>query len=342
MRLLTGLVASASFRTVLDGDRSLSRRPMERVARPLRGMGADVRTNDGRPPVTVRGSDRLHGIRFQPDLPSAQVKGAVLFAALAAEGETAVIERIPTRDHTERALGALGAPIRVAVSPTGAAREVIVEGPSQHPGFEGIVPGDVSSAAFLIGAAALSGGGLTVAGVGLNPSRLRFLEVTGRMGVRVETEVEEDRVGEPVGTLRVHPPDGLRPAHVGPDELPLVVDEVPILAAMATHADGESRFEGGAELRVKESDRLAALLEGIRALGGTAAVEGDDLIVGGGDLTGGTADGRGDHRIAMALVVAALAARGPSVIDGIGAAAVSFPGFLGRLASLGADLEESS
>jgi 3-phosphoshikimate 1-carboxyvinyltransferase len=307
---------------------------MERVAEPLRAMGADVTTEDGHPPLTIRGRD-LRGIRFEAGVPSAQVKTAVLLAALAADGPTAVIEPVPTRDHTERALVALGAPLRV----TGDG--MLLEGPFQHEGFRGRVPGDPSSAAFLLGAAALTGGGLTLLGVGLNPTRLAFVEVLRRMGVEVDVEVEGEELGEPVGRMRLAPSGGLHSVRVAAVEVSSVIDEVPILAALAAHAEGASRFEGASELRVKESDRLSVLAEGLGALGGKAADDGDDLVVGGGGLEGGSARSAGDHRMAMALTVAALAARKPSQIDGVESAAVSFPGFLGLLASLGADLEVS-
>jgi 3-phosphoshikimate 1-carboxyvinyltransferase len=335
MRLLAGLVASAPFATVLRGDASLSRRPMERVAQPLRAMGADVTTEDGHAPLTIQGGD-LRGIRFEAEVPSAQVKSAVLLAALAADGLTTVVEPVPTRDHTERALGALGTPLRLDDA------GVILDGPFQHEGFSGRVPGDPSSAAFLLAAAALTGGALTLLGVGLNPTRLAFVEVLRRMGVVVDVEPEDEELGEPVGTMRLAPGGTLRPVRVAASEVPSVIDEVPILAALAAHADGASTFEGASELRVKESDRLSVLAEGLRALGGDAADDGDDLVVGGGGLEGGSARSAGDHRMAMALTVAAVAARTPSQIDGVESAAVSFPGFFGLLASLGADVEVSA
>ncbi|MGH2679700.1 MAG: 3-phosphoshikimate 1-carboxyvinyltransferase [Actinomycetota bacterium] len=334
MRLVAGLVASAPIETKLRGDPSLSARPMERVAVPLRAMGADVTTEDGHPPLTIRGG-ALRGIRFEPETPSAQVKGAVLVAGLAAEGATTVVERVPTRDHTERLLSALGAPVRSDGS------GLALEGPFQHGGLRGRVPGDPSSAAFLLGAAALTGGDLIVRDVGLNPTRLGFLQVLARMGIPIETRPEREELGEPVGAISVtlgRPP---RPVRVEASELPLVIDEVPLLAGLAVHADGESRFEGAAELRVKESDRLSALVDGIRALGGAAAEERDTLVLGGGGLTGGSARPAGDHRIMMALTVAALAASGPSDIDQAGSAAVSFPGFLPLLRDLGGQVEGS-
>lgn len=331
MRLLTGVLASAPFRSVLTGDPSLSVRPMERVAAPLRAMGADIRTTEGHAPITVEGGP-LHGIRFEAPVASAQVKSAVLLAGLAAEGTTTVIEPAPTRDHTERALAALGAAVTVG--------DGISVGRFQHEGFAGRVPGDPSSAAFLIGAAALTGSSITLRDVGLNPTRLRFLDVMGRMGIRVTRSVDREELGEPVGSLHVAAVDGLAPVRVEAAELPLVIDEVPILALLAAHASGESTFSGAGELRVKESDRLAAITAGIRALGGHAGDEGDDLVVAGGGLGGGVADAGGDHRMAMSFAVGALAAESPCEIEGIEVADVSFPGFIQALASLGAVLED--
>jgi 3-phosphoshikimate 1-carboxyvinyltransferase len=328
MRLLAGVVASSSFTSVLTGDASLLARPMERVAEPLRRMGAELSTTEGRPPLVVEGR-RLHGIRFGTPVPSAQVKSAVLLAGLEAEGETTVVETTPTRDHTERALAHLGAP----VVHDGA--EVSVSA-FAHSGFAAEVPGDVSSAAFLVAAAALTGGELTLEGVGLNPTRTRFLEVMERMGVITRAEVRGTQLGEPVGDLHVLARDVLRGTTVLADELPLVIDEVPVLAVLAAHAAGDSWFLGASELRVKESDRLGGLAELVRSLGGHAAVEGDDLVVAGGGLEGGSADACGDHRIAMALCVAALAARSPVEVEGVEVADVSFPGFLQTLRGLGA------
>ena len=334
MRLLAGVLASAPFPTELRGDASLHARPMERVALPLRAMGADVRTTDGHPPLAVRGG-RLRGIEHRTEVPSAQVKSAVLLAGLAAEGSTTVREPAPTRDHTERALAALGAP--VSFEPGLASVRAF-----EHEGFAAAVPGDVSSAAFLVGAAVLTGAGLEIEGVGLNPTRTRFLEVLARMGASLGSRIEREELGEPVGTLEVEPGPWLVGTTIDADELPLVIDEVPVLSLVAANASGPTRFRGGAELRLKESDRLGGLAEAIRELGGTAELAGDDLIVGGGGLAGGEADARGDHRMAMALAVGALGARGPVSVRGIEAAEVSFPGFERLLVSLGARIEVSS
>jgi 3-phosphoshikimate 1-carboxyvinyltransferase len=331
MRLLCGVLASCGFRSELVGDESLSARPMERVAEPLRAMGAEVRTTDGHAPIAVRGGS-LRGIDHVGAVASAQVKGAVLLAGVAAEGETSVREPAPTRDHTERALEHLGAPVR---SDDGRVR---VEA-FQHEGFAASVPGDVSSAAFLLAAAGLTGTAIELSDVGLNPSRTRVLEVLGRMGVRTTAVVAREELGEPLGILAVEAGAVLRPTTVSAQELPLLIDEVPVLAMLAAHAPGETRFVGAGELRLKESDRLAGLAGAIRALGGEAAVEGDDLAIAGGGLRGGIASSRGDHRMAMALAVAALAADGPVVIEHMEAADVSFPGFAETLAALGARVD---
>ncbi|MGZ5301227.1 MAG: 3-phosphoshikimate 1-carboxyvinyltransferase [Actinomycetota bacterium] len=335
MRLVAGTLAAAPFPSILVGDVSLSTRPMERVAAPLREMGATVTTTDGHAPLAIVGGP-LCGISYTLPVPTAQVKGAVLFAGIAAEGETTVTEPAATRDHTERAFVALGAPL--AVDGT----TITLQGIYQHDAFAATVPGDISSAAFLVAAASLTGSEMTVRGVGLNPSRLHFLRVLERMGVRVETRSTGEELGEPVGDIWVAPGAELRGTEVAVSELPLVIDEVPVLAVMSTQARGETWFMGAAELRAKESDRLAGVADGLRALGGHAAVEGDDLVVPGLGLRGGVADGQGDHRLAMAFAVAALAADAPSEIEGMEAADVSFPGFLETLRALGASVEDAT
>jgi 3-phosphoshikimate 1-carboxyvinyltransferase len=332
MRLLAGVLVSAPFTSVLVGDPSLSARPMERVAEPLRAMGAEVETTEGHAPVRISGTAGLRGSTFEPDVPSAQVKSAVLLAGLAADGTTSVREPVPTRDHTERALEALGAPIERTDGRIRIRR-------FQHVGFEGRLPGDPSSAAFLIAAAAITGSALRITGVGLNPSRLHFLDVMERMGIMTRPVVEGSELGEPVGSIEVDACDGVRAVRVEADELPLIIDEVPVLAALAVHAASDSWFLDAAELRVKESDRLGAITRSVRDLGGAAADEGNDLVIAGGGLQGGRTSSDGDHRIAMAMAIAALAARGPSRIDGMDAADVSFPGFVATLDRLGARIE---
>ncbi|HEX6262384.1 MAG TPA: 3-phosphoshikimate 1-carboxyvinyltransferase [Actinomycetota bacterium] len=331
MRLLAGVLAGRDFSCVLEGDESLAARPMERVAEPLRLMGAEIHTEEGHPPLQVLGGDLL-GIEYRLPVPSAQVQGAVLLAGVQAVGETVVdgstFEPGSIRDHTERALAALGAPVeteggRVAVRAF------------QHPGLRGAVPGDPSAAAFLLaGAAILPGSDVEIRDVGVNPTRLAFASL---IGATVD-EGRREELGEPVGTLARQGADPA-PIEVPAAGLPAVVDEVPALAATAVHAGGESWFRGAGELRVKESDRLRGLALGLRGLGGEAEVQGDDLVVGGDGLRGGEADSQGDHRLAMALTVAALAAERESVIHDVQWAAVSFPGFVDALRALGADVE---
>lgn len=335
MRLLAGMLATVPFTSTLVGDESLSARPMERVAGPLREMGAVVRTTDGHAPITIEGGD-IHGTVSTLAMPSAQVKGAILFAGLGAKGTTSVTEPASTRDHTERAFAALGLPVSVEGS------TITVQGGSEHGGLTATVPGDPSSAAFLVAAAALSRVELAITGVGLNPSRLHYLEILSRMGVRTRTTVEREELGEPVGELWVAPDGELVGTEVGADELPLIIDEVPVLALLATHARGETWFAEVGELRVKESDRLGGIARGIVALGGHAGAEGDDLVVSGLGLRGGVADAQGDHRLAMAFVVAALRADTPCEVSGMEAADVSFPGFLSVLRRLGATVGPAS
>jgi 3-phosphoshikimate 1-carboxyvinyltransferase len=334
MRLVCGLLAPCAFPVTLDGDASLRGRPMERVAAPLRAMGVQVATTDGHAPVSLRGG-RPTGREIVLERPSAQVKSAILLAGLAADGTTSVSEPAPTRDHTERLFRALGGPVEV------------VDGRIQvrrfdHRGFEGRVPGDPSAAVYLLVAAALTGGGITITGVGLNPSRLHVLEVLRRMGVPVAAEVDDEVLGEPMGSLRLEPntaaPVGAR---IEPWEIPLIIDEVPALAALAVHASGESWFLDAGELRVKESDRLERMAGGLRELGGHAADEGDDLVIAGTGLAGGTVTAGDDHRIAMALVVAGLAASGPVTVREAQWADVSFPGFGPTLAGVGGRIEAS-
>lgn len=331
MRLLIGVVSTSGFKSVFTGDASLRTRPMERVAALLRTMGAAIETTDGHAPIVVAGAP-LHGAVCEPTTPSAQVKSAVLLAGIDADGATEFSEPSATRDHTERALRALGAPIEIA------AGRIVVRR-FQHEGFSASVPGDPSSAAFLIAAAALTGSEITITGVGLNPTRTRFLDVMARMGVRTEQSVQGEELGEPVGDIHVFPAVGVGSVRVEAEELPLVIDEVPVLAMLAAHAASDSWFIEAGELRVKESDRLEGLAAGIRDLGGHAAAEGDDLVVAGGGLTGGRASAHDDHRMAMALAIGALAAHGPVEVDGIESAAVSFPGFGDTLSALGASIE---
>lgn len=337
MRLLAGLAARRPFRSVLDGDASLRRRPMDRVAEPLRALGAHVTLREGRlPPLEVDGG-ALTGAEVSTTVPSAQVKSCVLLAALGASGPTTVVEPAPSRDHTERLLEALGAPLTIARA-DGALRTTVE--PFDLPSFALEVPGDVSSAAFVL-AAALLCGDVRVDGVGLNPTRTGFLDTVSRMGARLERDETQEEMGEPAGSISAERSD-LQGVRVDPDAIPiaLVHDELPLVAVLATQAEGRTEVAGAEELRVKESDRIAAIVEGLGRLGADVSERPDGFVVDGPTaLCGATVDAGGDHRIAMALAVAGLAASGETRVRGFDAADVSWPGFADALAGLGAEVE---
>jgi 3-phosphoshikimate 1-carboxyvinyltransferase len=339
MRMLSGVVAAHPFISTLTGDASLSRRPMRRIMGPLSQMGAAITATGGdRPPITIHGAD-LAGIHFRPETPSAQVKSAVLLAGLQASGETSVLEPAPTRDHTERALAAFGA--RVTVQ----GRLITIQGGQRLSGAALTVPGDLSSAAFMaVAAAALPGSDVSITNVGLNPSRSALLEVLKRFGADVEVTVDDHWNGEPVGRLRVRH-GTMSDLVIGPDEVPEVIDELPVLATLGTFG-GSVTVSGAGELRVKESDRIAELVAGLRAMGASADERPDGFTVRSGPrLTGGTVHARHDHRLAMAFAIAALGATGPTTIEGADAVAVSYPAFfedLDRLARRAAPARRDS
>lgn len=328
MRLLLGLVAGRDGRFALTGDASLSARPMERVAGPLRSMGARIETTDGHAPLVVEGTD-LQGVDYALPVASAQVKSAILLAGLTAKGETTVVEPVPTRDHTELMLEAGGA--KIVRRPT----SVTVEASTLRLG-EVDVPGDFSSAAPLLVAAALvPGSDLTVHGVGLNPRRTRLLDLLERMGARVAIFNRRRAGREPVGDVRVHYAE-LSATELDADEVPLLVDELPLVALLAAHAHGETVVRGAEELRVKESDRIEAVTDLLRATGAHVRSRADGWVVTGVPtrLRGGRVDARGDHRIAMLGAVVGLASREGVEVGGADAVAISFPGFYDVLDSL--------
>ena len=321
MRLLAGFVAPFRWTTVLTGDESLSGRPMDRVAGPLRLMGAAVE-GDGhevRPPLTVTGGD-LRGIDYDLPVPSAQVKGAVLLAGLGADGDTVVRERVVTRAHTEEMLAAAGADVDVSADRL----TTRVRASTLEP-FRLRVPGDPSQAAFWVVAACITpGSSVVVEDVYVGQARAGFLDVLQRMGALVELE---RRHGSTADISARHAP--LHATEVRGSEVPGLIDEIPVLAVAATFAEGTTTFADAAELRVKESDRVASLTAGLSSLGAAVEPRPDGLVVTGGPLTGGTVDAVGDHRIAMALAVAGLASpHGVTVrIAGWDAVATSYPGF---------------
>jgi 3-phosphoshikimate 1-carboxyvinyltransferase len=328
-RLLSGLAAGRPLEVTIDGDASLKKRPMERVAEPLRKMGASVTTAPGGTlPITVRGG-ALRGIAYRLPVPSAQVKSAILIAGLAARGITVVEEPLPTRDHTERMLRAMGAPIRVE-------KDVItLEGPFEPRGVEIRIPGDISSGAFFAAAAAcLSGSDVTLRGVGVNPTRMGFLDALSRMGARVDRADETFYLEEPVADLRIRS-GGLSGISIAPEDVPSMIDEIPLLAVAATQAEGDTVIRGARELRAKETDRIDAVAKNLSRMGARVETFDDGLVVRGpARLKGAAVDSFGDHRIAMAMAVAALFARGETAIKGSESVAVSYPGFFDDLRRL--------
>ena len=330
MRLLAGVLAGQEGEFTLTGDESLSGRPMERVAAPLRRMAATVETTDGHAPLVVRGSGALRGVELEPEVASAQVKSAILLAGLNAEGPTTVVERIPTRDHTELMLEAAGAGVRrratsVTVEPAGTLRLEEV-----------VVPGDFSSAAPLLVAAALvPGSDVTIHDLGVNPRRTGLLSVLERMGARISVYDRRRVGGEPVASVQVQPGE-LIATEIGAHEVPGLVDELPLTALLASHARGDTRVSGAGELRVKETDRIEAVTDGLRPLGARIRSQPDGWVVTGvpARLRGGRVDARGDHRIAMLGAVAGLASREGVAIEGAETAAISFPGFYELLDSV--------
>jgi 3-phosphoshikimate 1-carboxyvinyltransferase len=335
MRLLPGLlVGQSAEHVVLDGDDSLRLRPMNRVARPLRAMGAVVFTAPGgTPPLVVSGGAPLRGGEHHLEIASAQVKSCLLLAGLFAEGETWVHEPAPSRDHTERLLEAAGAPLLREGGAVG------VRGPVESialPDLE--VPGDFSSAApHLVAGALLGDPEVRLEGVNLNPRRTGLLAVMRRMGAEVREEPGPDVAGEPCGALVVVRAGGLRATEVAPEEVPSMIDELPLVGVLGAMASGTTVVRGAAELRAKESDRIAALVAALRALGVGAREREDGFEVrGDGRLPGGTMGSAGDHRLAMLGAVAGLASLDGVGVEGFEAVAVSYPGFARDLAGLGA------
>ena len=337
MRLFTGLLAWQKFNSTLVGDASLMLRPMQRVVVPLAMMGAQIRTHDGRPPVEIKGTPHLRAIHYTLPVASAQVKSAVLLAGLAAAGRTRVTEPAPSRDHTERMLAAFGVELERA------GRSVALDGGQSLKGTAIAVPADFSSAAFFIVAACLAASpSLTLTNVGVNPTRTGLIDLLRRMGadIRVHPRSQRDSPGaEPVADLEIRQSQ-LRGITVAEAEVPLSIDEFPVFFVAAACATGETLVRGALELRVKESDRLAAMAAGLSALGVENQLLPDGLWIRGAEgLTGGTIDSRGDHRIAMAFAIAALRAAAPLEILDVANVATSFPGFVdtARAAGLGVE-----
>jgi 3-phosphoshikimate 1-carboxyvinyltransferase len=337
MRLMMGLLAPQRFDSVLVGDASLMRRPMERVAVPLQMMGAHIHTHGGRPPVEIRGTPHLRAVRYSLPVASAQVKSAVLLAGLAASGCTRLTEPLPSRDHTERMLGAFGVTLRH----TG--RTIELEGGQPLRATDVRVPGDFSSAAFFLVAGCLAADRpLRLTNVGINPTRTGLLELLRRMGadIRVQPRGDpSDSAAEPVADIEVRR-STLRGITVPEALVPLAIDELPVFFVAAACASEETLVRGALELRVKESDRLATMAAGLAVLGVEHRLLPDGLwIRGASALKGGRVESGGDHRVAMAFAVAALRARGPIEIADVANVATSFPGFVSSARAVGLEIE---
>jgi 3-phosphoshikimate 1-carboxyvinyltransferase len=338
-RLMLGVVAGHDMRAEFTGDASLCRRPMGRVLGPLTTMGLQVEGESETLPLVVHGTGDLLPIVYDLPVPSAQVKSSILLAGLHAPGRTTVVEPVATRDHTERMIGFLGAELKIEEREEGALA-ITVCGDAELRGAHLTVPGDPSSAAFVIAAALICPGSeVVVEGVLLNPTRTGFLETLHEMGAAIEVLDLRDEGGETVGDLRIKagPLQGVR---VPPERAAAMIDEYPVLAVVAAFAEGETRMEGLAELKLKESDRLAATAAGLAACGVEAHVEGDVLCVRGRGAVkgGGTVETHMDHRIAMAFLTLGLGAENPVTIDDASMVATSFPGFARLMTELGADL----
>ena len=342
LRLIAGVLAGLPFRSVLDGDASLRRRPVARIIEPLRSMGAALhaRENDSLPPLTVVGRTPLRAIDVTTPVPSAQVKSAILLAGLRAEGRTTVREAVATRDHTERMLRARGVPVTREDGAAGVSWSL--EGGQAVQAVDERVPGDISAAAFWLVAGAIHPDAeLTVEAVGVNPTRRAIVDLLRSMGADLDerpipsegpgTRPTDDGDGEPVADITVRS-SALRAIELGPHDVAAAIDEIPILCLAATQARGTTTIHGAGELRHKESDRIAGIAAGLSALGASIEVDGDDLhITGPTALHGGETDSLDDHRLAMTFAVAGLVAGGATVVGRPSSAAISYPGFFSDL-----------
>ena len=342
MRLLAGVLAGQTFAATLTGDESLRSRPMRRILEPLEMMGARVESERGSPPLRIKGARPLAPISYELPVASAQVKSCLLFAALNADGRTAIVEKTPTRDHTERMLQWFGAHLEINPASESSSTNIAMEGPVRFSARDVSIPGDISSAAFFIAAALLlPGSKLVIEDVGLNPTRTQFLSVLSSWGANIEMENIRDECSEPVGTIHVGGGlnRSLRKGEVRQclrgSMIPALIDELPLLAVMGTQIDGGIEIRDAAELRIKETDRISATIANLRAMGADVEEYHDGLRVNGPvRLHGATIDPRGDHRIAMAFAVAALVAEGESEIQQADCVRVSFPQFFELLESV--------
>lgn len=334
MRLLSGLLSAQSFDCVLTGDESLSKRPMGRVAKPLREMGAVVETEEkGTPPVRIKGGQKLKAIHYDMPMASAQVKSCVLLAGLYADGETSVTEPAPTRDHTERMLRGFGYPVTVE------GNKITLQGGGKLAATRIDVPADISSAAFFMVAASITpGADLTLEHVGINPTRIGVINILRAMGGNLEVLNEREVGGEPVADIRIQYAP-LKGIDIPEDQVPLAIDEFPSLFVAAACAQGTTVLRGAEELRVKESDRIQVMADGLKILGVKADPTPDGIIIEGGPMGSGTIESHGDHRIAMSFAVAALRSQGDITINNCANVATSFPNFVELSRKVGMKLD---
>lgn len=329
MRLMTGLLCGQAFDTTLTGDASLRSRPMQRVITPLEQMGARIRSSEGRPPLTICGGRALTGIDYPMPVASAQVKSALLLAGLYAEGRTTVREPATTRDHTERMLTAMGVRLE---SDDG---RIVIDGGQTPSATRIAVPADLSSAAFVMLAALLADrADVQILNVGINPTRAGIIDILRDMGANISLDNARSLGAEPIADIRVRS-SRLHGCNVDPDLVSLAIDEFPVLFVAAAAAEGTTVFTGISELRVKETDRIAAMAAGLRTLGIRVEESNDGAIVHGGRFAGGAVDSRGDHRIAMSLAVAGSVANDAVTVRDVDNVETSFPGFVERMTALG-------
>lgn len=333
MRLMAGVLSGQAFDTVLTGDASLRRRPMKRVTAPLALMGAGIETTaDGTAPLAIRGGQVLKGIEYTMPVASAQVKSCLLLAGMYAQGDTLVVEPAPSRDHTERMLMGFG----YSIEREGAG--VRITGGGSLSAAPVVVPGDVSSAAFfMVGAAIVPGSELIIQDVGVNPTRTGIIHILRLMGAEIEMLRLDESGAEPRADIRVRG-CGLKGVHIPESQVPLAIDEFPAIFIAAACAEGETVLTGAEELRVKESDRIAVMADGLKALGVHAETTPDGMVIRGGRLSGGQVDSHGDHRVAMSFAIAALRASGQITVNDCANVNTSFPGFASLASQAGLDI----
>jgi 3-phosphoshikimate 1-carboxyvinyltransferase len=334
IRLLSGLLAGQIFESTLTGDTSLSGRPMRRVTDPLAVMGASIDSNVGKPPLKINGGSKLKGINYSLPMASAQVKSCVLLAGLYAQGTTTVTEPAPTRDHTERMLKGMGYKVDVDGD------TVTIEGGGKLTATNIDVPADISSATFfMVGAAISEGSDITLTHVGINPTRIGVINILRLMGADITLSKEGLTGGEPVADIRVRYAP-LKGIDIPEDQVPLAIDEFPAIFVAAACADGKTVLTGAEELRVKESDRIQAMADGLEILGVDAKATPDGIIIYGGPIGSGEVESHGDHRIAMSFAMAGLQAGGTIQINDCANVATSFPDFVGLASKAGLDVDE--